>query len=148
MRPPRKLLKRTKPIRKKAAGLLRRRRRPPIARLLRQLPNLLRLIYSLFADARVPVLDKALFATVIAYVIAPFDLLPDWLGMFGLTDDFYLVGLTLSRLLRSASPDLLLQHWRGSPKALGYIIESIEDVGARLPAGVRNILRGISFGRG
>ena len=147
MRPPKKLIKRLKPVRKRG-GLLRRRRRPPLARLIRQLPNLLRLIYKLFADARVPVLDKALFATVIAYVIAPFDLLPDWLGMFGLTDDFYLVGLSLSRLLRSATPDLLLEHWRGSPKALGYIIESIEDVGAKLPAGIRNILRGISFGKG
>lgn len=147
MRAPRTLLKK-KTVGKRVAGMLRRRRRPPLARLIKQLPNLLRLVYNLFTDARVPVLDKALFATVIAYVIAPFDLLPDWLGMFGLTDDFYLVGLTLSRLLRSASPDLLLEHWRGSPKALGYIIESIEEVGARLPAGVRNILRGISFGRG
>jgi uncharacterized membrane protein YkvA (DUF1232 family) len=139
-KPPRKLLKRPS-LRGRRRGLLRRRQRPPLSRMLRQLPNLVRLIYRLFTDARVSVFDRALFATVVAYVLAPFDLLPDWLGMFGLTDDFYLVGLSLSRLLHSAGPDVLLEHWRGSPKVLGYIIESIEDVGSRLPKAVRTILQ-------
>jgi uncharacterized membrane protein YkvA (DUF1232 family) len=105
------------------------------------LPNLLKLVYRLFTDARVSVLDRALFATVIAYVLSPFDLLPDWLGMFGLTDDFYLIGLSLARLLKRAGPDVLLEYWEGTPKALGYLIESIEDVGSKLPGAVRGILR-------
>lgn len=126
--------------------LMRRRRRSPIIRMLRFLPNLTRLVFRLFTDMRVSAFDRALFATVIAYVLSPFDLLPDWLGLFGITDDFYLVGLALARLLRNAGPDLLLEHWKGSPKALGYLIESVEEVGARLPAGIRSILQRISLG--
>ena len=121
----------------------RRRRGNPVLRMVRQLPHLLKLVYRLLIDARVSVFDRALFATVVAYVLAPFDLLPDWLGLFGLTDDLYLVGLALSRLLKRAGPDLLLEHWQGSPKALGYLIASIERVGARLPHAVRSILRGV-----
>jgi uncharacterized membrane protein YkvA (DUF1232 family) len=124
--------------------LLRRRRRiNPIRRMLAHLPNLLKLVYRLFTDARVSVFDRALFATVIAYVISPFDLLPDWLGMFGLTDDFYLVGLSLARLLTRAGPDILLEYWEGTPKALGFLISSIEDVGSKLPKSVRSILQGV-----
>ena len=126
--------------------LLRRRRRSPLIKMLRFLPNLTRLVFRLFTDMRVSAFDRALFATVIAYVLSPFDLLPDWLGLFGITDDFYLVGLALARLLRNAGPDLLLEHWRGSPKALGYLIESVEEVGAKLPAGVRSILKRMSLG--
>ena len=126
--------------------LLRRRRRSPLVKMLRFLPNLTRLVLRLFTDMRVSAFDRALFATVIAYVLSPFDLLPDWLGMFGITDDFYLVGLALARLLRNAGPDLLLEHWKGSPKALGYLIESVEEVGARLPSGVRSILKRMSLG--
>ena len=129
---------------RKRFGIRRRRRGRRtsfIASMLRHLPNLLKLIFRLFTDPRVSVLDRALFATVIAYVISPFDLLPDWLGMFGLTDDFYLIGLALSRLLRHAGPDILLEHWEGSPRALGYLIESIDRVGSRLPTPVRRILR-------
>ena len=128
--------------------LLRRRKRRrgnSVVRMLRQLPNLLKLLMRLLLDARVSVFDRALFVTVVAYVLAPFDLLPDWLGALGLTDDLYLIGLSLSRLLERAGPDLLLEHWSGSPKALGYLIASIERVGARLPGAVRNLLRGTVF---
>ncbi len=125
--------------------LRRRRRSNPVVSMLRQLPNLLKLVIKLFQDARVSLFDRALFATVIAYVLTPVDLLPDWLGLFGLTDDLYLVGLSLARLLRHAGPDLLLEYWEGTPKALGYLIESIEKVGARLPGPIRNILRGMAF---
>lgn len=125
--------------------LRRRRRRPSISRLLRQLPNLFRLVFDLMRDPRVPGLDRALFALIVAYVLSPFDLVPDWLGVFGLTDDFYLVGLGLKRLVNAAGPDLLLEYWRGSPKALGYIVESIERVGAVLPRRVQRTLRGTVF---
>ena len=121
----------------------RRRRGNPVLRMVRQLPDLLKLVYRLMIDARVSLFDRALFATVVAYVLAPFDLLPDWLGLLGLTDDLYLVGLALGRLLKHAGPDLLLEHWQGSPKTLGYMIASIERVGSRLPHAVRRILRNV-----
>jgi uncharacterized membrane protein YkvA (DUF1232 family) len=128
---------------------LRRRTRRVnfIAAAIRHLPNLVKLVFRLLTDARVSIFDRALFATVIAYVLAPFDLLPDWLGIFGLTDDLYLVGLSLARLVRRAGPDILLEHWQGSPKALGYLIESIERVGSLLPRRVQRILRGTVFNR-
>ena len=135
-----------RPRRRRKFSLRRRPRRGNlIMSMLRHLPNLVKLVYRLFRDPRVSVFDRALFAVVIAYVFSPFDLLPDWLGMFGLTDDLYLVGLSLSRLLRNAGPDLLLEHWDGKPKALGYMIESVEDVGSKLPASIRSVLQGTVF---
>jgi len=123
----------------------RRRKRPSISRLVRQLPSLFRLVLDLMRDSRVPGFDRLLFAAIVAYVLSPWDLVPDWLGVFGLTDDFYLVGLALKRLVTAAGPDLLLEHWRGSPKALGYMIESIERVGSMLPRRIRRVLRGTVF---
>jgi uncharacterized membrane protein YkvA (DUF1232 family) len=128
-------------------GLLRRRRGFSLTNMLQLLPKLFKLLLRLFQDSRVSIFDRALFATVVAYVLTPFDLLPDWLGAIGLTDDLYLVGLSLSRLLRRAGPNLLLEYWEGSPKALGYLIESIEEIGSRLPKAIRRILQGTVFGR-
>lgn len=128
-------------------GLLRRRRSSSLTSMLRLLPKLLKLVMRLFQDSRVSIFDRALFVTVVAYILTPLDLLPDWLGVVGLTDDLYLVGLSLSRLLRRAGPDLLLEYWEGSPKALGYLIESIEEIGAKLPRAVQRILQGTVFGR-
>ena len=121
----------------------RKGRRESAVRLLRELPNFLKLLARLLRDARVPRLDRMLFGAVIAYVLLPVDLLPDFLGFFGMVDDLYLIGLALNRLFGRAGPDILLQHWDGNPRALGYLLEGVEEMGALLPATIRNALRGL-----
>ena len=110
-------------------------------KLLRELPNFLKLLVRLLRDARVSKLDRMLFSTVIAYVLLPVDLLPDFFGVLGLTDDLFLIGLALNRLFGRAGSDLLLEHWDGSPARLGYLIEGVEDIGGLLPRPVRRALR-------
>ena len=121
-------------------GRSKKRRRTAI-KLLRELPNLFKLLIRLIRDPRVSKFDRILFGVVMTYVLLPMDLIPDMFGFLGLTDDLYLVGLALSRLFARAGSDLLLEHWEGSPRALGYLIEGVEEVGALLPAKVRNALR-------
>jgi uncharacterized membrane protein YkvA (DUF1232 family) len=120
-----------------------KRRRNTAVKLLRELPNLVKLLVRLLRDARVSKLDKAMFGVVLAYVLLPVDLLPDFLGVLGLTDDLYLIGLSLNRLFSRAGSDVLLEHWDGNPRALGYLMEGVEEVGGLLPPGIRNALRGI-----
>jgi uncharacterized membrane protein YkvA (DUF1232 family) len=121
----------------------KRQRRQTAVKLLRELPNLIKLLVRLLRDARVAKLDKAVFGVVMAYVLLPIDLIPDFLGFFGLTDDLYLIGLGLNRLFSRAGPDILLEHWDGNPRALGYLLEGVEEVGGLLPPGIRNALRGL-----
>ena len=118
-----------------------KRRRKSAVKLLRELPNLIKLLVRLLRDARVSKLDRLLFGAVIAYVLLPADLLPDFLGVLGLTDDLYLIGLVLNRLFARAGADVLLEHWDGNPRALGYLLEGVEEVGALLPARIRSALR-------
>lgn len=110
-------------------------------RLLRELPSFLKLLFRLLRDVRVPTADKLLFGGVLAYILMPADLLPDFLGLFGMVDDLYLLGLALGRLLGRAGSDTLLEHWDGDPRALGYLIEGVEQLGEMLPAPIRNVLR-------
>jgi uncharacterized membrane protein YkvA (DUF1232 family) len=110
--------------------------------LLRELPSFLKLLYRLLRDSRVPAADRVLFGLVTAYVLAPVDLVPDVFGVFGFVDDLYLLGLALARLLARAGPAVLLEHWDGNPRSLGYLIEGVEQLGEMLPAPIRRILRG------
>jgi uncharacterized membrane protein YkvA (DUF1232 family) len=123
-------------------------RRRPRSRLfaifmLRHLPRLLRLVLRLMRDPRIGRGTKALFALVAAYVLAPVDLIPDFLGFVGLIDDAYFVGLALHRLMAAAGTDILLEHWDGNPRDLGFIVEGVEEVGELLPRRVRAILAGV-----
>ena len=124
----------------------RRRRLPRLPRsearsLLRELPNLVKLLFRLMRDARVPTADKLLFGFAMAYVLTPADLLPDFLGFLGIVDDLYLVALALGRLLARAGDEVLLEHWAGNPRSLGYLVEGVDQLGAMLPRPIRRILR-------
>jgi uncharacterized membrane protein YkvA (DUF1232 family) len=105
-----------------------------------QLPNLLLLVTRLLRDPRVRAADKALLVFVIAYVVTPADLLPDFIAVLGLVDDLYLLSLALGRLLVRAGPDRLLEHWSGNPATLGYFVESVDQLGRLLPASIRRVL--------
>jgi uncharacterized membrane protein YkvA (DUF1232 family) len=125
--------------------LIRRRKRHPARgaalSLIRQLPNLLRLLFRLIRDPRVAGMDKLLLGLVVAYTLTPADLIPDFLMPLGLVDDLYLLGLALARLFGRAGPDLLLEHWDGEPADLGFLVEGVDQIGGLLPAPVRRALR-------
>lgn len=112
--------------------------------LIRELPNLFRLVFRLLRDPRVARVDKVLFGAVALYMLTPIDLIPDFLGVIGWVDDLYLLGLALGRLMGSAGPDALLRHWDGNPAALGYLVEGVEEIGGLLPANVRRGLRRVT----
>jgi uncharacterized membrane protein YkvA (DUF1232 family) len=70
---------------------------PPlgILRFIYHIPNFIRLFWRLFRDPRVPVYKKILPATAgiicIAYLIFPFDALPDPYAILGQLDDLMVV---------------------------------------------------------
>jgi uncharacterized membrane protein YkvA (DUF1232 family) len=109
--------------------------------LIRELPNLLRLVVGLIRDPRVSLLDKLIFGFVLAYTLTPADLVPDILAPLGLVDDLYLLGLSLARLFGRAGADLLLHHWKGDPHSLGYLVEGVDQIGDLLPKPIRRALR-------
>lgn len=130
--------------RRKRVGRRTRRARGIARAMIRNLPHFLRLLVRLLRDPRVAGLDKAFFGFVLFYTLAPADLIPDFLWMLGLVDDVYLIGLALGRLLGRAGPNVLLEHWSGDPRELGFLIERVGELGGLLPSGVRKtILRAV-----
>ncbi|MBX6363862.1 MAG: DUF1232 domain-containing protein [Gemmatimonadetes bacterium] len=121
--------------------LRRRRARNAAVTVLRQLPRFLRLLVRLVRDPRVSRVDKALVGLAVAYVLMPADLIPDVLGIFGMVDDIYLLGLVLGRLVANAGPDIVAEHWDGPPRALAILLDGIDDLGSLVPAPIRRLLR-------
>jgi uncharacterized membrane protein YkvA (DUF1232 family) len=94
------------------------------------LPNMVKMIGRLIADARVPVAEKALFAAAIVYVIVPLDFIPDVFPFIGQVDDIYLVSLTLLRLLNRTDESVLRQHWDGG----GDIVKLADSIAGIAPS--------------
>lgn len=107
------------------------------------LPSVVRLLGGLMRDARVSLVDRGLLVAAIVYVVSPLDLLPDVLGVFGLTDDLFLLALVLHRLITRAGPAVLESHWTGAQADLRRLMDAMEELGSLLPAPVRGILESV-----
>lgn len=110
--------------------------------LLPQLPSFLRLLGGLLRDGRVSLVDRAFLLAVIAYVLSPLDLIPDVLGLLGLTDDLFLLALAVRRLILRTGEDVILDHWKGDEGGLRSLRGALDDLGDILPGPVRKALRG------
>ena len=61
----------------------------------RNLKNEINFYRTLSQDNRVPKISKALLATALFYFLLPFDLIPDFIPVFGHIDDLVIIPLLL-----------------------------------------------------
>lgn len=88
---------------------------------LRLLPDLLRVLQRLTADRSVPRGVRVKLSLLLAYLLVPIDLVPDFLPVIGYADDVIIVALVLRSAIRSAGPEPLRRHWPGTPAGLKVI---------------------------
>lgn len=73
--------------------------------------NLVVFIKDVSKDPRIPDRDKVVLAALVALIISPFDIIPDWIPVFGLLDDIVILALVLDYLFRVLDSELLLSHY-------------------------------------
>jgi uncharacterized membrane protein YkvA (DUF1232 family) len=79
-------------------------------RLLRHLPSFLKLFFRLVKDSRVSPAAKLLLVGIVAYLILPTDLMPDFLPVMGQLDDLAVILGGLKLFLRLCPADVVQQH--------------------------------------
>ena len=125
----------------------RRSMKATMRELLLFIPNLVRLLFALLRDPRVSSADKAILAGTIIYVIAPIDVIPDFIPFIGQIDDSYVVAISILRLLNRASKRVVLDHWKGEYD-INELVTSISRVASYfLPKRLKNVLQGRIEGR-
>ena len=80
--------------------------------ILAYLPQFVRLYWRLFRDRRVSVLAKAVLVLTAAYVVWPFDVIPDVLPFVGEVDDLGVVLSGLWLFVRLCPPEVVLERVR------------------------------------
>ncbi|NLG31916.1 MAG: DUF1232 domain-containing protein [Syntrophomonadaceae bacterium] len=104
-----------------------------ITQILCFIPNLFKMVYRLSQDMAVSVTDKALLLGTIAYVISPWDFLPDVIPGFGHLDDLTLIALVLRRLMDSVDHSVLESYWDGREDLLEVLEKVIRFATDLLP---------------
>lgn len=91
---------------------------PEAARLL---PDLVRLITRLAADAALPRGVRLRLAGLLIYLALPIDLVPDFIPLLGYADDVIIVAFVLRSVVRAAGDDALAMHWPGTAEGLAAV---------------------------
>ncbi len=100
------------------------------------LPNMLKLIYRLVGDFRVPLAEKAMLMATAAYIVMPMDFMPDFIPFMGQIDDLLLIALVFRRLVNAAGHELVMSYWDGDPEIMNTITWIIDWSEHILPAGI------------
>jgi uncharacterized membrane protein YkvA (DUF1232 family) len=85
-----------------------------LAEAIRLLPDLLRLLRRLAADAALPPGVRVRLALLMAYLALPIDLIPDFLPVIGYADDAIIVAFVLRSVVRRAGIQAVRAHWPGT----------------------------------
>jgi uncharacterized membrane protein YkvA (DUF1232 family) len=97
---------------------------------LRLLPDLLRLLRRLLSDRSLAIGLRIRLALLLAYLLSPIDLVPDFVPVIGYADDVIIVALVLRSVIARAGADRLRTHWPGTPEGLLLILR-LAGLGAR-----------------
>jgi len=91
-----------------------------LADLIRIVPDVLRLARSLIGDRSVPLGVRAALVGMVAWVVNPIDLIPEFIPVLGPLDDVVVAVLVLRYVRRRLGDDQLSRRWPGSPQ--GYLL--------------------------
>lgn len=104
------------------------------------LPRLLRLVWNLARDPRVPARSKALLFMIGGYVASPVDVIPDFIPGLGQLDDLVLIAFVLDRIINRVPPEVVAEHWTGDKELLDVVSQILEISTAFVPSWLKNRL--------
>jgi len=86
------------------------------------LPQIAKLAWRVVRDDRIPMWIRGGLVGTAAYLVLPFDLIPDWIPVLGQMDDLLVMTIGVRMLLRRVPEPILTEHWDGDPQLLSKIL--------------------------
>ena len=89
-----------------------------LSELLRVIPDVLRLVRDLLADRTVPLGVRLALVGLLAWLVNPIDLIPEFIPVIGPLDDVIVAIIVLRYVRRRLGDDELRRMWRGTDDGL------------------------------
>ncbi len=102
------------------------------------LPRLLKLLWRLSRDPRVPARSKATLFILAGYLASPVEIIPDFIPGVGQLDDIAIIAFALDQMLNRIPEDIVREHWEGDEDILQVVKEILDISTAFVPGWLRN----------
>ena len=88
-------------------------------------------------DERIPPRDKAVLVAMIALIISPFDIIPDWIPVIGLLDDLIIAAILLDYFFDRLDQNILLSHYPWGMKSYTRLRRGARFISQLTPAPIK-----------
>jgi len=91
-------------------------------------------------DKRIPSRDKKVLITLIALIISPVDIIPDWIPILGIMDDLFIFALVLDYFFEVLDKEVLLSHYPWGMKSFTALQRFSRLVTHLAPRTLKNLI--------
>lgn len=85
------------------------------------LKKLVQFIKDVAGDERIPARDKTVVLALLALVVSPFDIIPDWIPLLGVIDDAFIIAIVLDYFFNVLGETILLAHYPWGMKSFVWL---------------------------
>ena len=97
----------------------------PVREVVRVIPDVLRLLKALVTDGSVPLDARIILVVLIAWILSPIDLIPEFIPGLGPLDDVIVAVVALRYVRRRIGIDGIRARWAGSDDGLRLLVRVI-----------------------
>jgi uncharacterized membrane protein YkvA (DUF1232 family) len=90
--------------------------------LVRVVPDVIRLLRSLIVDRDTPLDVRIVVIGLIAWIVSPIDLIPEFIPVLGPLDDVVVAIVAMRYVRRRIGVDELHARWSGTPEGFGLLL--------------------------
>jgi len=100
--------------------------------------QLIQFVRNVAEDERIPAKDKKILLAMLALVVSPIDIIPDWIPLFGILDDTVLIAIILDYLFNVLDEQIILSHYPWGMKSFVNIRKAARVISIMTPAFIKN----------
>ena len=97
----------------------------PAREIVRVVPDVLRLLRSLIGDRGVPLDVRVVLVGLVAWILSPVDLIPEFIPVLGPLDDVVVAVVAMRYVRRRIGVEELRERWRGSDDGFALLVRVI-----------------------
>ena len=97
----------------------------PAREIVKVVPDLLRLLRTLLVDRAVPLDVRLVLVGLLAWILSPIDLIPEFIPALGPLDDVVVAIVAMRYVRRRLGVDELLARWAGTPEGFALLLRVI-----------------------
>lgn len=95
-------------------------------------------VKNVSVDERIPARDKKVILALVALIISPIDIIPDWIPIIGVLDDLIILAIVLDYLFNVLDQNILLSHYPWNMKSYTWVRRAAKTVTGLTPAFIKN----------